>query len=224
MLIRVASRAGVLFLALVLASASASNPDSSCQDIPVPFDGEVKFSRTPDSNEESGFFVPATLEAALVELAKMLPAAVSRSMYCGTEHEMVRYHHSLGRWMRNHWGLWAGGPLAKHFVDLGITHSDNMSGIILTSYWRQLHGRPIDLDGQIEHYLVSWEAYASPGPFTCPSTGELIEPTIAIVSPEPPQPSIVHHVVDCGDGEFWSYERSEGWRPASEEILERVNR
>ena len=82
--------------------------------------------------------------------------------------------------------------------------------------------------GQIQHYQAYQESYqeahASPGPFTCPNTGNSIEPTISVVMQEPPQPWIVYHVVDCADGAFWSYKRSEGWRLAPEEILKRVKR
>lgn len=53
----------------------------------------------------------------------------------------VSVHHSLGRWIRNEWGLWAGGPLHDHMVGLGITHPDDMSDYIITKLFEQLKSK-----------------------------------------------------------------------------------
>jgi len=67
-------------------------------------------------------------------------------------------HHSLGRWIRNNWKLWdEEGALYKWFKERGIEHADDMSGIILTSYYRSTHGLSIELDEQIEVYKKYWE-------------------------------------------------------------------
>lgn len=66
-------------------------------------------------------------------------------------------HHGWGRWIRNHWGLWTEeGPLYEWFVELGLHHADDMSGIILDSYWKHKHGVPLDIEGQVQHYLDYW--------------------------------------------------------------------
>ncbi len=54
-----------------------------------------------------------------------------------------RLHFELGMWIRNNWGLWRNSELKNYFVDKGIVHPDNMSGIILTSYHRHLNNKPI---------------------------------------------------------------------------------
>ena len=77
-------------------------------------------------------------------------------MKSGSEEDMIQYHHGLGRWIRNNWELWAGSRLAKYFNDIGINHPDDMSGIILDSYWRQLNEKPIKLDEQIKYYQEYW--------------------------------------------------------------------
>ena len=206
----------------MLVAGACSAGDPYCDGVAVPFDNEVDLTGTPDPTAEGGFFVPAALEEAFLELDRMLPPAVTRSMYCGSEEEMSHYHMSLGAWMRNNWGLWAGGPLAEEFGGLGIRHPDDMSGILLDSYWRRLHDRPMDLEGQVRVYQDFWEAHTAPERFRCPGTGRLTEATRSIATEEPPLPWVVHHVVDCGDGEYWSYERSEGWRRAPGEVLERI--
>lgn len=66
-------------------------------------------------------------------------------------------HFGLGRWIRNNWELWSEGQLSRYFKDLGIEHPDDMSGIILTSYWREKHNLPILLDKQIKYYQDYWK-------------------------------------------------------------------
>jgi hypothetical protein len=67
-------------------------------------------------------------------------------------------HMSTGMWMRNNWGLWRRGKLAKHFDSMGIHHPDDMSGIILTSYHRHLAGKERDLEQQVKRYREYWAA------------------------------------------------------------------
>jgi hypothetical protein len=40
---------------------------------------------------------------------------------------------------------------------MGIQHPDDMSGIVLDSYWRKLHGEPIALQEQVDSYKQYWE-------------------------------------------------------------------
>jgi hypothetical protein len=63
-----------------------------------------------------------------------------------------RLHRGFGMWIRNNWGLWRNSKLKHYFLDKGVGHPDDMSGIILTSYHRFLNNKPIDLDGQIKKY------------------------------------------------------------------------
>lgn len=65
-------------------------------------------------------------------------------------------HFSLGRWIRNEWGLWddkSNSHLRQYFIDKKIIHADDMSGIILTSYYRYLKNIDLNLDEQIDFYI-----------------------------------------------------------------------
>lgn len=53
-------------------------------------------------------------------------------------------HMGIGRWIRNNWGLWSGGPLADFFVAHGVRHPDDMSGTILHAYELKLAGCDLD--------------------------------------------------------------------------------
>lgn len=67
-------------------------------------------------------------------------------------------HFGTGRAIRNSWGLWKGNSeIAKYFHDLGIYHPDGMSGIILTSFHRQLNHIDIGLEEQIADNKAYWK-------------------------------------------------------------------
>jgi hypothetical protein len=89
-----------------------------------------------------GIYIPKNLEDCFLELDKLLPEIDKKEMRALTKsNEMVRYHMGLGMWMRNNWRLWAGSRLQKYFTDRGISHPDDMSGIILRYYYDWLSGR-----------------------------------------------------------------------------------
>jgi hypothetical protein len=55
-------------------------------------------------------------------------------------------HFGVGMWMRNNWGLWGGSRLSKYFNERGYWHPDDMSGEILSLYYKRLKGEVIDMD------------------------------------------------------------------------------
>lgn len=101
-------------------------------------------------------YIPPTLDAALDLLERQLSPENLAWVICATEGDINGLHHSFGMYVRNTWRLWFYTPLAIHFNRLGITHADDMSGIILTSFWRRMHNAPLRLDEQIAHYRAYW--------------------------------------------------------------------
>lgn len=102
---------------------------------------------------------PSNLSGALEELDTLLSPDDREALRTG-EVSPVDIHHTFGRWLRNDWGLWQGSELALWFNARGITHADDMSGIILESYTRKLQGKPLKLDQQIQGYMDWWKARA----------------------------------------------------------------
>lgn len=101
---------------------------------------------------------PANLEQALYALDKMLGYEDRRAIQELDEHYISSaMHHSLGRHLRNEWKLWGDSQLARWFNSKGIHHADDMSGIIITSYWRQQRNVPIQIEEQIQEYQKYWE-------------------------------------------------------------------
>jgi hypothetical protein len=99
---------------------------------------------------------PTNLNEAIYAVLKMLPTDVKEGIV-SRQINPGRFHHGLGRQLRNEWGLWTGGPLHDYFEAHGIWHADDMSGIILESAARTLRNEPLDLQGQVDEYLQFWK-------------------------------------------------------------------
>lgn len=121
------------------------------------------FALTSAGDEPTPPSLPTSLEQCFVDLEKMLKPEDLAAIKNGTEDDLNQYHFSLGMWMRNNWGLWGGGPLAKYFEKLGLHHPDDMSGLILTTFWRHLNERPLEIDKEVAHYQAYWFQEAKKG-------------------------------------------------------------
>jgi hypothetical protein len=106
------------------------------------------------------FSKPTTIEEAVLLLDKVLEDSTKQKVLTMTEDEFIsNSHFGLGMWIRNNWGLWRGGKLAKDFNRKGIFHPDDMSGIILTCYYRHIHEQDWKLDEQIAFYQEYWNQF-----------------------------------------------------------------
>jgi hypothetical protein len=116
----------------------------------------------PAEGENTKIYIPKDLEDAHRELEKMLKPEDIEKIKSGTEEDMNQYHFGLGMWMRNNWDLWKSGRLSKYFNELGIQHPDDMSGIILTTFWCKLNNKPYRLQERIKFYQAFWKAGQEP--------------------------------------------------------------
>lgn len=99
---------------------------------------------------------PRNLDECFDKLEKIAPLVTKIFREASDEAVVSEFHFTLGQSIRNEWGLWKGSRLRKYFEKLGLGHPDDMSGIILTSFFRHLHERDIDLKGQVEYYKTYW--------------------------------------------------------------------
>lgn len=102
-------------------------------------------------------YIPKDLDDCFVQLKELLKPEDIEKMKGGAEDDMIEYHFGLGMWMRNNWGLWGGSRLAEWFNARGVQHPDDMSGIILDSFWRHLNEKPVKLDEQVKYYQDYWK-------------------------------------------------------------------
>ena len=112
-----------------------------------------------ESNEgdEQEAVAPATLADAHAQLEKQLPKEELKKIDAmKSEDEMIEYHFGPGMGMRNSWGLWGDSPLAQHMRDLGFIHADDMSGVILKTFWCKRHGKDFRIKERVEYYKAYW--------------------------------------------------------------------
>lgn len=102
---------------------------------------------------------PKDLNEAIARLIDAMDDADKIKILSMKEEEMCNFHFGLGMDLRNMWGLWGGESTLKQWLkeNLGVWHPDDMSGILLDSLWRTLHGFPLDLEGQAKHYSDYWD-------------------------------------------------------------------
>ena len=119
--------------------------------------GKMKHDQQAEQN------IPTTLAEAHKELERLLPPdELARIDKMETEDEMITYHFTLGMRIRNSWGLRGGSQLARHMQELGFTHPDDMSSVILDTFWCKRHKQDFRLKERAAHYKAYWEATSNP--------------------------------------------------------------
>lgn len=108
----------------------------------------------------SSCFVQSSIAAAEVEpnnlaecikvLKQTLPPGTITTLKTGQEDAVSELHYSVGAWVRNKWirGK-SNSPLVKSFAKMGLTNPDDISSIIMTSLWRDLHSQPWKVEKQV---------------------------------------------------------------------------
>ena len=81
--------------------------------------------------------IPQNLQEAIEELDRKLNKEDKEYI---VENGSLAVHHSLGRWIRNNWGLWneEDNELKASLKKLGYSHPDDMSNYIIKQYIRYL--------------------------------------------------------------------------------------
>jgi len=101
---------------------------------------------------------PTTLSEAHAELERILPhEELAKIDAMPSEDGMIKYHFGLGASIRGNWGLWRGSPLAEHMEELGFTHPDDMSDVILATFWCKRHGQDFRLGERAAEYKRYWK-------------------------------------------------------------------
>lgn len=103
-------------------------------------------------------YIPIDLNDCITQLDRIIPDNNKTKIAAMRGDQFSAYSHmTLGMWLRNNWGLWKGSRLSQFFNSKGIHHPDDMSGIVLDSYYRYLTKQEIRLDEQIKYYRGYWE-------------------------------------------------------------------
>lgn len=97
---------------------------------------------------------PKNLTEAVDILQKIHNDSIKNSITKLSEMEFLKkYYMSLGFQIRNQWKLWKKkSEIVRYFNSLGIYNPDDMSGIILMSYYRELKKEDWKLDEQLRFF------------------------------------------------------------------------
>jgi len=88
-----------------------------------------------NGEEESNISVPKTVNEAISTLEKILSDEDKEYLL---KNGAISMHSSLGRWIRNEWGLWTDSELKNELKKKGVEHPDDMSNYIIEEfikYW-----------------------------------------------------------------------------------------
>jgi hypothetical protein len=176
--------------------------------------GEDVLPLTPtrDSTTAGGVYVPRDLPDAFAELDRMLPADFRRRFAADSTQPGLQ-HFGLGLWLRNNWGLWSGSRLATYLHDsLGLRHPDDMSGLLLDTYWRSLNGRPLEVAREVAAYDAYWRVNRIPPDSTVAGCAGRLEWRGGMgLEAQAGQARFVHLATCRPDGSWWAYEVDRGW-------------
>ena len=107
--------------------------------------------------------VPNSFVESLEQLDTLINDEMKEWIKCLPDGEFVAYvHHGFGTYLRNNWGLWGDSNLARSLRMKGLSHPDDMSGIILHSYQRKLKKEKIKFEEQVKHYQDYWDKNVEP--------------------------------------------------------------
>jgi hypothetical protein len=161
------------------------------------------------SPRRTATYIPKDLDDAHRELVKMLPATEIEHIRAMTnQDQMIEYHFDVGMGLRNQWGLWHESRLASYFEKLGVEHPDEMSGVILATFWCKLHGKRYNLRemiGDPKERQEYWRSMEDPKEGS-PRDGAVIVWLIT----KPGAKFHVHLGISTSDGSYWRYEYRSG--------------
>lgn len=185
--------------------------------------GQTPAVKTTTKNADT-VYIPKNLEDCFTQIDKILPDSIRQSILTMTEDQFsARMHMGFGMWMRNNWGLWKGSRLSKYFNAKGIYHPDDMSGIILDSYYRNLTGKDINLDDQIKHYQNYWKVVKQPTKDSFPKGVKKLEFKSGMYYDSKTNgQGFVHVGTSSKSLDIWLYDYFHGWTKVVEADVKRL--
>ncbi|MEO0469230.1 MAG: DUF6794 domain-containing protein [Bacteroidota bacterium] len=174
------------------------------------------------NNTRKKHYIPLDLMDGIRVLNEVWPDSTHQAVQVMSESDFSgTAHFGIGLWIRNHWGLWGGSRLAKYFKNLGVHHPDDMSGIILTSYHRQLKGEEIRLDQQIRSYQSYWTAMKEPHRRQYPTGVRKLDFTTRMLYQfnQNTEWGCVFVSDETSDGLQWIYDARFGWQQVNAQEL-----
>jgi hypothetical protein len=167
---------------------------------------------------------PRTLEEAHQQLESMLSTeALARIDAMKSEKEMIEFHLGLGITIRNKWGLLGGSPLANNLWKQGFSHPDDMSEVILRTFWCKRHGKDLNLEERADYYQALRKAAAGPPPTARdPADRSEVEWTMVFDAGTDERPRKIHVGRSKTTGRWLAYEFNKGVYVPTAELARKI--
>ncbi len=98
---------------------------------------------------------PKTIAECHIRLDSMLSKEQKSFVKSQKTNDLLKFHFSLGMWIRNEWKLWSDNELSRFYKQKGIDSIDELSFLIIASYHRKLNYPNENLEDNINHTLKS---------------------------------------------------------------------
>lgn len=196
-------------------------PSSRAEEKKLPPPKGTEHQQTAEADEDEP---PRTLEEAHLKLEKIFSKDDLADIDAmKSERDMARYHLGLGMGMRNSWGLWGGGPLAQHMNKLGFHHPDDMSGVILATFWCKRHQEDFRLEERAAYFAAYWKAMADPpAAAKDPKDGAAVEWNVIFNAGDRKTPRMIHVGKSLKSGRWLAYEHDKGVYEPDAELLKKI--
>jgi len=178
-------------------------------------ESELKYRIKKDTLDNE--YIPKNLEDAIETIDSKLSNDLKSDIIHMTEDDFIlESHFGIGLTMiRNGWSLWGKSRLFFFFEKKGINHPDDMSSIILTSYYRNLTGKPIRFDDQIIKIKDYHLKNSTPSKMTFPPYVKDVQWVRSIGYPEDENEedwADVHFFYSLNKKIIWIYNYKYGWK------------
>jgi hypothetical protein len=171
----------------------------------------AKTQNTVSSKEEVS--IPKNLDECFSTLTKMLPAQELDAFKNKSEDNAVTdAHFGLGMWIRNNWIHPAFSPLGNYLRDMGLHHPDDMSSVILGTFWCHLNGKPLRVEERIRGYDEYWKYNSSPKDLKSPKDGTVLKWQMSVPCKDfgMPKNCTTHFYINEKDQSVWAYQYGKG--------------
>ena len=85
--------------------------------------------------EEEKIVIPKNMDEVFEFFDKELTTEDKKELI---KYDAIEFHHSLGRWIRNNFGLWESSELKSWLINKDFISPDDMSNYIIKEYQKHL--------------------------------------------------------------------------------------